>query len=248
MSLLNRKPPKLSKEDSDRFINRAKENERRLAEKNRRLKEEYINMTNKMDEQIIVVPRKALFANEELLFEGTESRAIRVAKLNENIQKNLGVMRRGDAEENKAFKQPIPYAVIKRGDEVFLYERLEGGGEAGLHGKLSIGAGGHMNLDGHNFEESLMNNLNRELEEELDIQSSKKELKVVGFINSEATPVDQVHIGVLVVLYLDKNATVTVRETDQLKGSFVDLVALKQTEVYDRLENWSKIAVDTLLY
>lgn len=36
-------------------------------------------------------------------------------------------MRRGDAEENPDFKQPIPYVVIKREDEVYVYERLQGG-------------------------------------------------------------------------------------------------------------------------
>lgn len=200
----------------------------------------------KMDEQIIVVPRKALFDFGNLDFQGTESRTDRVARLNENIQNNFGVMRRGDAEENENFKQPIPYAVIKRGEQVFVYERLQGGGEERLHNKLSIGAGGHMNLDGHDFHESLMNNLKRELEEELDIQSSSMDLRVIGFINDDEDEVGRVHIAVLVVIDLDANATVSVRETDQLEGDFVNLHLLKTKSLYDRLENWSKIAVDTL--
>jgi predicted NUDIX family phosphoesterase len=200
----------------------------------------------KMDEQIIVVPRKALFDFGNLDFEGTESREDKVASLNENIQNNFGVMRRGDAEENENFKQPIPYAVIRRGESVFVYERLQGGGEERLHNKLSIGAGGHMNLDGHDFKASLMNNLKRELEEELDIRATKMDLSVVGFINDESTPVNRVHIAILVIVDLDENATVTVRETDQLEGDFVQLRTLKHKALYDRLEDWSKIAVDTL--
>lgn len=58
-------------------------------------------------------------------------------------------MRRGDAEEDPRFKQPIPYVVIKREDEVFLYERLAGGGESRLHNKLAF------QIDGsnHGFEQ-----------------------------------------------------------------------------------------------
>jgi predicted NUDIX family phosphoesterase len=210
-------------------------------------------MTNKMDEQIIVVPRVALFGYENLLFEGTETRKEIVEELNKNINTSFGVMRRGDAEENENFKQPIPYAVIRRGKEVFMYKRLSGGGEERLHDKLSIGAGGHMNLDGNSFETSLMSNLMRELEEELEIfnpmtKDKKADIKlnVLGFINDESTAVNRVHIGILVVVDIDKDSVVEVRETDQLEGEFVTVDKLKSKSVYSKLEDWSKIAVDSL--
>jgi predicted NUDIX family phosphoesterase len=201
---------------------------------------------SKMDEVIIVVPRNALFNNGELVFQGTESNPSVVAKLDKNIEANFGTMRRGDAEENERFKQPIPYAVIRRGNDIFVYERLSGGGEARLHNKLSIGAGGHMNQEGSSFAESLMNNLKRELEEELDIKSESMSFKSVGYINDDEDAVGRVHIAILVVIDLDKDATVDVRETDQLDGDFVSLETLTSPAIYDRLENWSKIAVDTL--
>jgi predicted NUDIX family phosphoesterase len=49
------------------------------------------------------------------------------------------------AESDPSRKQIIPYAVVLRGDQVFAAERLTGGGESRLHGKLSIGIGGHVN-------------------------------------------------------------------------------------------------------
>ena len=53
------------------------------------------------------------------------------------------------AEHDSSFKQVIPYTVVTHGDEVLLLKRLEQGGEARLHGKLSIGVGGHINpVDG----------------------------------------------------------------------------------------------------
>jgi predicted NUDIX family phosphoesterase len=201
---------------------------------------------SKMDEVIIVVPRRALFANESLTFQGTETEVEVLNKLKDNIQSNFGVMRRGDAEENENFKQPIPYAVIRRGNKIFVYERLSGGGEAKLHGKLSIGAGGHMNFEDSDFMASLRTNLERELNEELDIDSDTVKLDIVGFINDDENSVGRVHIGVLVIIDIDKNGSVEVREKDTLKGDFLPIRELSEPHIYDRLENWSKIVVDML--
>lgn len=205
-------------------------------------------MSDKMDEVIIVVPRKALFENENLTFQGTESNPETVARLTSNIAKNFGTMRRGDAEENPSFKQPIPYAVIRRGNELFVYERLAGGGESRLHNKLSLGAGGHMNYKSgmRDFVEVTKVNLERELEEELFISHSFTP-KTIGFINDDSTPVSNVHVAILTIIDLPADATVEVRETDQLSGDFVQLETLKSKAIYDRLEDWSKIVVDTLL-
>lgn len=211
-------------------------------------------MTNKMDEIIIVVPRKALFENENLAFQGTESNPEIVARLTSNIAQNFGIMRRGDAEENTNFKQPIPYAVIRRGNELFVYERLKGGGETKLHGKLSLGAGGHMNYDSgmRDFTKVVKVNLERELEEELNIFSAYGDSvislnpKTIGFINDDTNEVGKVHIALLTIIDLPIEAEVTVRETEQLEGSWITLEELQKEEVYSRLENWSQIVVQTL--
>lgn len=200
-----------------------------------------------MDEIIVVVPRKALFDYERLVFEGTLTDADKVIQLDNNISKNMGTMRRGDAEENTAFKQPIPYALLMRGDEIFAYERLEGGGEERLHGSISIGVGGHMNLSEgtpKDFKSILIDNLNRELDEEVFIISRSQELSVIGYINDDNDATNQVHIGVLVVIKLDDDATVSVKETDELDGAFRTIAELKES--YDRLEDWTKIAIDYL--
>ena len=50
-------------------------------------------------------------------------------------------------EEDPSFKQLIGYVLLKdiNTGEVLVYKRLVGGGEARLHGKASVGIGGHMN-------------------------------------------------------------------------------------------------------
>lgn len=205
-------------------------------------------MTNKMDERIIVVPRQELFNNEQLVFQGVLNHGDQVQSISDNVNSHYCVMRRGDAEENPAYKQPIPYVVIRRNDEIFTYKRLTGGGEARLHNKLSIGAGGHMN-DSENassFEELILDNLDRELSEELHIHSENRELRIVGLINDDLNEVGKVHLGILAVLDLSSNATVDVIEKEQLEGVWISASHLLADSTFERLESWSQIAANAL--
>lgn len=218
-------------------------------------------MTNtinpKWNEIILASERAIVFDNEKLTFQGLEQDSNKVAQILSNIEKGIKVIRRGDkkdpapltdnAEANTSLKQPIPYVLIKRGDELFVYERLEGGGEAGLHGKLSSSFGGHMNPeDVETFEEEIMINLERELEEELNIQAKSKQLNFIGLINDDNDPVGLVHIGILALLELPLDAEVSVRETEQIRGFWTTVEELKQPETYKRLESWSQIAINIL--
>lgn len=202
---------------------------------------------NKMDEFILVTERKTLFNNEELEFQGVlnaKDNPESVKSIVDYLGSNISTMRRGDAEEDVLYKQPIPYAVIKKGDKYFGYTRLSGGGETRLHGSISLGVGGHMNaIEGlDDFNELLMENLNRELNEELEIDSEKLEIKVVGLINDDENEVGRVHIGLLATIEISEDATVEVVETDQLEGRWYSLDELKVD--YDNLESWSKFVVD----
>lgn len=210
----------------------------------------------KWEEQILVSPRSQVFENGTLAFQGVETDSYKVDKILDNISKNLHVMRRGatsdptpkenNAEINTDFKQPIPYVMIKRGKEIYVYERLSQGGESRLHNKLSLGIGGHMNLEEGSFNDQLMINTTRELEEELDIDAERATMKYIGLINDDEDEVGRVHIGILAFLELSEDATVEVRETDQLRGFWSTVEELKKTEVYERLESWSQIAVNIL--
>ncbi|MCD2369341.1 hypothetical protein LQ247_11950 [Bacillus sp. BS3(2021)] len=203
----------------------------------------------KMDEIILVVPRENVFANETLTFQGVNSDGEKVGKIMAHIEQHFSEMRRGDAEDDPAFKQPIPYVVIKREDEIFVYERLEGGGEARLHNKLSLGFGGHMNFaEGLDFSGILKLNTDRELDEELLIEESDKEKMVtLGLINDDENSVGKVHIGILSALELKPGAHVEVKEKEQIAGQWMKASDLKDKSVYDRLESWSQFVVDILV-
>ncbi len=147
------------------------------------------------------------------------------------------------------FKQPIPYVVIRRDDEVFVYERLAGGGESRLHNKLSLGFGGHMNpMEGAaSFSEVLKQNTDRELAEELYIrEEDKQNIVTLGLINDDENDVGKVHIGILSALQLASAAQVEVKEKDQIAGRWMKLSELKEENVYQRLEAWSQFVADIL--
>lgn len=201
-----------------------------------------------MDEIILVVPREKLFASETLHFHGVEQEEQKVAVLSANIADNYSTMRRGDAEENADYKQPIPYCVIRRGSDIYMYKRLGGGGETRLFDKLSIGAGGHMNDNPElpSFKAVLQDNLSRELEEELEIIASARTFTTIGFINDDENEVGKVHIGLLVILDIDAEGEVNVRETDQLEGQWVSVEQLREEPNYSKLESWSQIVTKVL--
>lgn len=214
----------------------------------------------KEDEIILVASRNKLFNYGILEFQGVTSDESLVDTIMYHFDMYYKSMRRGSVEEvdtpvsknaelNFDYKQPIPYIVIRRGDEFFVTERLQGGGESRLHGKLAMGAGGHMNplsaTEDEPFATVLEENIKRELDEELDI-NRKVEIKPIGLINDDSDTTGKVHIGILGIIDLDVEATVTVKEVEQLAGHWMTLDVLKSKEVYERLENWGKIVVDML--
>lgn len=213
----------------------------------------------KEDEIIIVVDRVKLFNKETLTFQGYTSDKVLIDEIILNINKYYKSMRRGgtkeidvplskNAELNDKFKQPIPYIVIRRGDQYYVTQRLEGGGEARLHGKLSMGNGGHMNpldKEWYSFEKVLAENTKRELEEELYITGNIN-ISTIGLINDDSEEVSKVHLGILGVIDLEPKDEVTVRETEQLAGKWCTVEQLREEDTYNRLENWGKIVVDML--
>jgi predicted NUDIX family phosphoesterase len=204
----------------------------------------------KMDEMILAVDREVLFESELLTFQGVLTEPEHVRRITKKFDSYKEV-RRGDAEEDLTLKQPIPYAVVKRGDEVFVYKRLKAGGEARLHDSLSIGVGGHMNRvnDIRNWDSNLMINFFRELSEELNItglESDEIEPKIVGLINDDNDDTGLYHIGILMVLELPEHAEVEVEETDVIEGYWLRTRDLNKAGLFEGLESWSQLAVEVL--
>jgi len=173
----------------------------------------------------------------------------RVATWTERIRRRGFFVERRHAEQDSSFKQIIPYTLVAHGDEVLLLERLKAGGESRLHGKLSIGVGGHINpVDGLGEEPGavLEAGCRRELDEEL-VLDTPYALQSVGVINDESGDVGSVHFGLVQVARCERPA-VSVRETHQLQGSFIGRRALKELAARERgrFETWSALIIDRL--
>lgn len=149
---------------------------------------------------------------------------------------------RPDAETDASYKQIIPYVILRQGDKIFATRRLNKGGEARLHGKLSIGIGGHINpVDETEREKVLMRGLERELTEEVSIEK-RGELIPVGVINDDTNGVGSVHLGLCFTM--DVEGKVSVKETEKLEGLWMAVPELMEN--WDFMETWTQIAVKAL--
>jgi predicted NUDIX family phosphoesterase len=145
------------------------------------------------------------------------------------------------AEEDPAFKQLIPYVVVRDGPLVYLMERTDAGGDARLHGKASIGVGGHLNPVDEG-EDALTDGLRREWSEEL-IADWEPDFRLVGLLNDDSNPVGSVHLGVVFEVEA-AGRPVEVREHEKLTGRFAsdgEVLA-----AWDRMETWSRLVASHL--
>jgi predicted NUDIX family phosphoesterase len=185
-------------------------------------------------ELVFVVPRTAVMANGGW-------RGIRTSGLEELLEaiEQQGRYEPRDAMEcDPAFKQVIPYLVLRDGERYFLMRRTRAGRDERLHDRYSIGVGGHLNPgDG-----GLDGGLRREWAEELEADFVPT-FRLVGLLNDDTTDVGSVHLGVVYVADA-AGRPVAIRETDKLTGRFVDPAAV--AEVQAELESWSHLVFERL--
>jgi predicted NUDIX family phosphoesterase len=192
-----------------------------------------------MTERVLVLPRESVPGGCE--FSGVRP-ADDLAAMRQAVQRHGRYLDRPSAEVNPAFKQLIPYVVLRDGGEVFLMERTDAGADARLHGKASIGVGGHLNPVDRG-EDPLLAGLRREWGEEL-AADWEPEFRLVGLLNDDSNPVGAVHLGV--VFTVDAaGRPVEVRERDKLAGRFVSVAEVFAAT--DRLETWSQLVAGALL-
>jgi len=62
---------------------------------------------------------------------------------------NLVYRNRSEAENDRRYKQLIPYVLLICNDQILRYRRGKGGQETRLHGLYSVGVGGHISDEDH---------------------------------------------------------------------------------------------------
>jgi predicted NUDIX family phosphoesterase len=185
-------------------------------------------------EQVLVVPRDAVMSATGWLGVRTDGIDGFLAAVEEAGR----FAPRAAMEEDPAFKQVIPYLVLRDGERYFLMRRTRAGGDARLHDRWSIGVGGHLNPG----DRDLAGGLRREWAEEL-VAGFVPDFRLVGLLNDDTTAVGRVHLGAVYVAD-GGGRPVAIRETDKLSGAFA--APSEVVAVADDLETWSRLVFDFL--
>jgi predicted NUDIX family phosphoesterase len=153
---------------------------------------------------------------------------------------------RPEAENDPAYKQIIPYALIAFENTVAYYVRGKKAGEQRLVAKGSIGIGGHMNETDESLfaldEAAYRAGVEREVNEEIKIDSPFED-RIVAVLNDDTTEVGRVHLGVVHVFKLAEP------NVEKREAMITGLTFLRKEELLARremMESWSQICLDSL--
>jgi predicted NUDIX family phosphoesterase len=159
----------------------------------------------------------------------------------------LVYLNRSDAEQDKRYKQLIPYVLLICKDKILRYRRGKGGGETRLHGLYSVGVGGHISEEDHQLPGLFSNDLyqegmRRELKEEVAVDVSNE--AAAAAINDDSTEVGQVHFGVVHIVRVLDESVAAARRDGITSPEFIPIAdALKDPQSY---ESWSRFCLEHL--
>ena len=194
-----------------------------------------------MKENVLVVPTSGIYPLLTGVFTATG-----LERCLAYILANHSFRDRALVEEDPSFKQIIPYVLVRHLDRHLLTQRTNRQTESRLHGKFSVGIGGHINDtekpgEGRNVVEA---GLERELAEEIHLGGQRRSLQLAGIISDDSTPVGQVHLGLVFLLETD-SAEFSVNEADLMTAEWASLEKLE--ECLERMETWSQIAFRNII-
>ncbi|MCK5941163.1 MAG: NUDIX domain-containing protein [Planctomycetes bacterium] len=175
---------------------------------------------------------------------------------------------RDEAERTPAWKQWIPYCMLRCGDwtatgaagdrGILLVQRTAKGGEARLHESWTVGLGGHIEPvdapaggsaepDAETFFAAA---LQRELDEELRLPDGPLPApRLLGLINDDTTEVGSVHAGLAYCIDLPEplpraRTRFGIREISKLRGGFTHLVEFAELwQTPSQFETWSQFLI-----
>ena len=157
---------------------------------------------------------------------------------------NLVYLNRSEAEQDKRYKQIIPYVLILCNGKILRYRRGKGGQETRLHGLYSVGVGGHISQEDDGLfvnDRGYQSAMRRELIEEVAIDAAKE--AAVAAINDDSTEVGCVHFGVVHIVPVAEEKVVGHR-SGIVGPEFVPVSeAARDTSAY---ESWSRFCLENL--
>jgi len=202
---------------------------------------------NKNDEQILVVKSDVIFTKG--IWQGLKTENLDYYL--DLIKNNSEFKRRGDVENDPSFQQIIPYMIFSFKDPVigvskfFAYKYIANAGEARLiNDNYQLGVGGHINKDDlKNQDDVLEAGKMREWEEEVNYNGGFISKKLVGILNDDTNPVEEVHLG-LVYNFIGDSPEISIKETDKMEGKLFDLKEIAENISHSP---WMKIVYEEYL-
>lgn len=153
---------------------------------------------------------------------------------------------RSKIETMVEYRQPTIYAVVHRDGHVLGAQRTKKSVEGRLHGKRLIGFGGHVGLGdvkGHSLFETLADSLDREMEEELDLDRFYCNTQIAGLICDDSTDVNRVHLGVVAMVEAPDDFEPSDGELVNFEWLHASALAMRLHE----LESWSQFVANDLI-
>ena len=151
---------------------------------------------------------------------------------------------RSDADQDRRYKQLIPYVLVICNDKILRYRRGKGGGETRLHGLYSVGIGGHISEEDHQLfsnNRGYQESMRRELMEEVGIDTALA--PALAAINDDSTEVGYVHFGVVHAVRVP-DESVASRRIGIVGPEFIPMAdAVKDPAGY---ETWSQLCLEHL--
>jgi predicted NUDIX family phosphoesterase len=191
--------------------------------------------STELKEKILVVAASAL-PYEEGVFPRTENDIVELIRKHGSYQ-----LRNNTLEQDKNFKQVIPYIVVKDTDKYFFANRSARGSENRLRMKGTMAFGGHVRAEDVEGR-GLLEWGKRELEEELKVKSQVKSVRFLGLVNRLRDEVDLVHVGLLILATVE-GREVEILEKDKFSGS--GWLRLEELRRIEHIEGWSRLVIDS---
>jgi predicted NUDIX family phosphoesterase len=193
------------------------------------------------EERVLCFERK-LF--EELgVFQGLSLEADKYLPVVTSSAKIL-YLNRSEAEQDRRYKQLIPYVLVICQDKILRYRRGKGGQETRLHGLFSVGVGGHISEEDNGLFSNAVgyhDSMRRELIEEVDVAEVKDAM--VAMINDDSTDVGYVHLGVVHIIFVP-DESVAGRRSGIVAPEFIPIAeAVKDAAAY---ESWSRFCLENI--
>ena len=194
---------------------------------------------------VLVCPRKVLEDTPEITLWKNSPQVF------ERIRNSLLWMKRADAESSNDYIQIIPAAYIENREGKYCVLERVPSKFSYLDRKLSLVSGGHIDapegrLRGSHFEEILLDNLRRELQEELGIDPVDPP-KPLGMIYTRLSDDSSRHAAFIHQALAQEVFTQAPEEFNSesaINGLFATVERIR--ELRDSFDPWSKVLIDHL--